>query len=214
MASYSCNLSGACETNEVGIYRSLEECQARCQGSPLSGYEKEMAYIAISYDPEQALSLAPSDQVEYLRREFGIVSEPANAGKILLSLYSNDYLGLYRLGQVDYLHSRLPLHQPPRLLDPLDFFLMELLIHKDLILLNWDGTRYVVNIFLRDLFANIPPEEWDNDIDWVLNEVYHKIEYGIRDLYLVPVRQLEPDQNVPEFMYEYVEFLREKYVVE
>ena len=105
MPRYGCNLRGECEENTIGRYANLEECNQHCQANNVTDEDREMMFIAISYDPEQALTLTPSDQVDYLIREYGIRVSLNMADKIAAALYSNDYLGLYRAGLLQYLKS-------------------------------------------------------------------------------------------------------------
>lgn len=99
MPRYSINLSGACEADPNGFYRSLEACQeAMPDNQPQSGFDREMVFIASEYEPEIALSLAPSEQREYIRRMYGLRLQDYEASKLLPLLLSDDVVGLYKSG--------------------------------------------------------------------------------------------------------------------
>src|SRR5665647_705119 len=131
---YSCNLDGQCEIDvENGQYNTLEECQ-HCQ--PLGGGNdaKEAAYIAMSYNLEQALDAAPSDRVQLIRRITGITVPTGYSWEVLLTLVNQDYQTLYHypfgfgsgLGlqsdqHTDTFHSYLR-----TFLDDFDFLMLEL----------------------------------------------------------------------------------------
>src|SRR5665647_340689 len=101
---YTCNLKGKCEPSQYGMFNSLVACTAQCTSHKLSSHEQESYYLTLAYNPEQLFELAPSDQVAYIRREYGLVTPAESTSDLLISLLSNDYIDLYCRGYLDYLH--------------------------------------------------------------------------------------------------------------
>lgn len=147
MTYHNCNLRGVCEANSYSGYPSREACQANCSNVNLDPQEREMAFITLSYDPELSLTLAPSDQVQYLRREYGITVSVEEATQIASALYSNDYLGLYRVGMDEYLKSEAK-RVPPRELDALDYMMLRVIApYQAIEILNWDYYKAVMVLY-------------------------------------------------------------------
>ena len=70
---FKCSLAGECEADIDGL--TEEECQASCQ----AGENKELVYLALTYDPGQALDYPPSDQVAVIGRLTGLHVSPYKA---------------------------------------------------------------------------------------------------------------------------------------
>ena len=66
---YSCAFNGTCELDPNGQYASEEECLLNCESTP----DKDINYLILQYAPRGLSFLAPSDQVETIRRLTGVV---------------------------------------------------------------------------------------------------------------------------------------------
>lgn len=218
MSRYSCNLSGRCEPDRSGVFPTQVACRARCQSSPLSSHEKEMMFLTLSYNPEQALDLAPSDKVEYVWREYGIRANINYVNILLVALYTNEYLDLYRMGEIDYLRSELK-RQPPRALDSLDFLLLEIVTntYKELRLINWDYFRTSIHLVLRMVFVPLEVEQIDEHPHDIFRLIYNNIDRLIVTLYHVPSHRLDGEEDLPDDLREYsdnyMEGLKERYMM-
>jgi alpha-tubulin suppressor-like RCC1 family protein len=77
---FSCTFSGHCEPDPYGI-----DDQNTCQETCTARDDKETLYLTYSYLPEEALSLAPSDQVDLVRRISGTTLTTSEARKYLIN---------------------------------------------------------------------------------------------------------------------------------
>jgi hypothetical protein len=92
MSRYHCSLSGTCEEAEEGTYESLSECEEKCTGST----EKEIDYLVWLMAEGDPLSIAPSDQIEMVRRLLGVQVPPRDAQHILEILWGyNDEADMF-----------------------------------------------------------------------------------------------------------------------
>jgi hypothetical protein len=216
MTSHSCTLDGQCELNDFGTYPSLPLCQQQCHPSHLTGHEREVIFMTLSYDPEQVTNLAPSDMVEYIRREYGIVSPLDQVAGLYIALASDSYLDLYRAGQFDYLHSRLK-KVPPRELDNLDFLILQVLAPTlELQAVNWQALRLSIHMSLTSMLSQMYDLNFDDEVHqrFILACVVYEILMTANHLYRlnqVPDSPMEAPDSVPPFLYEYWEYLRERY---
>ena len=69
MDRFTCSFAGQCEPNTYGEYASEEECRVDCQGIP----NKDLRYSIYEFAPAEARYLAPTDQVEIVKRLTGVV---------------------------------------------------------------------------------------------------------------------------------------------
>ena len=213
MNRYSCTLSGQCVPNTIGRHQTQARCQASCQPIDLNADEREMMFIALSYDPDQALLLAPGDQVEYLVREYGIRSTNDTATAILIALYSNDYLILYVGGFMRYLNSELN-RKPPIPLDWFDFMLLRILALNPTAVvgrINWDFIRASSLIGTSIILDTLIDEE---DIPKVLRDIYNTVNKFVSKSYKVEPVSLRPDQAPPAFMNDYIADLRTRFITQ
>lgn len=177
-----------------------------------------MMFLTLSYNPEQALDLAPSDKVEYIWREYGIRANINYINLLLMALYTNEYLDLYRMGEIEYLRSELK-RQPPRTLDSLDFLLLEIVTnyYKELSHVNWDYFRSSVHLMLRMTFASLTAEEIDEHPHDIFHLIYNSIDKLIVSLYHIPSHRLVDWEELPEALREYsddyMEGLKERYLM-
>jgi len=180
----------------------------------VSPEEREMMYIALSYDPDQALMLAPSDQVEYLVREYGIRATRENATALLVALYSNNYLQLYSGGYTAYLKSELK-RAPLVELDWFDFMLLQILKSNQALTngkTNWEYIRASALVILSGELATTTLHEFEEGIIKDLRKIYNLVgSIGARH-YNVESVQLQSHQPVPDFMYSYVEDIVAKFI--
>jgi hypothetical protein len=72
MSRWSCNLSGECEDDKYGIYPTQEACRVACKGVE----HKELMYLISSYNPEDAMTAAPSDQRRVIYDFTGVWTPP------------------------------------------------------------------------------------------------------------------------------------------
>lgn len=216
MEHYSCNLSGQCEANFLGTYRTQAQCQARCHPTDLKADEREMMFIALSYDPDQALLLAPSDKVEYLVREYGIRVNIDQATPVLTALYSNDYLELYSGRFRSYLNSELR-RKPPVELDWFDFMLLQILVANRALVesrINWDYVRASSLMGVTALLGRVTLDEFEEDIPRMLRNVYDFINGTASVNYRIESVRLNPDQAPPAFMNDYIDDLRARFITQ
>jgi hypothetical protein len=177
-----------------------------------------MMFLTLSYNPEQALDLAPSDKVEYVWREYGIRANINYVNILLVALYTNEYLDLYRMGEIDYLRSELK-RQPPRALDSLDFLLLEIVTntYKELRLINWDYFRTSIHLVLRMVFVPLEVEQIDEHPHDIFRLIYNNIDRLIVTLYHVPSHRLDGEEDLPDDLREYsdnyMEGLKERYMM-
>jgi hypothetical protein len=76
---YSCGFGGECEEDELGPFATSEACRSRCRPRP----NREAELTIFEYAPEEALALAPSDQVRVVRRLTGVTVPPVAARAVL-----------------------------------------------------------------------------------------------------------------------------------
>jgi len=84
---YRCALSGHCEPSEEG-YAQYSECQANCAGTE----NKDLIYLTLSYIPQDALQLAPSDQIRVVSDIIGKKLPFRSANQVLRALASDSWL--------------------------------------------------------------------------------------------------------------------------
>ena len=84
---YACNYNGKCETDSHGEFTTLSECQEVCQGVD----NKDLHYLIGEYAPRNGMNMAPSDQVELVRRITGFAPASSEAAVILLEIGLRDY---------------------------------------------------------------------------------------------------------------------------
>jgi len=177
-----------------------------------------MMFLTLSYNPEQALELAPSDKVEYVWREYGIRANTNYVNLLLMALYTNEYIDLYRMGEIAYLRSELK-RQPPRALDSLDFLLLEIVnnTYKELRLINWDYFRSNVHLVLRMVFVPLEVEQIDEHPHDTFRLIYNNIDRLIVTLYHTPSHRLVDGEELPEALRvlsdNYIEQLVETYMM-
>jgi len=145
---FSCNLNGTCEEDfDEGIYLTRQQCQASCQSLGEGADTREAAYLAMSFNLEQALNAAPSDRVNLIRRITGVTVTADDSWDTLASIITDDYLELYRReGNIFllYLEARL---------DEFDFLLLELISPRyTSISPNWSKIRLIITSDIRQLF--------------------------------------------------------------
>jgi hypothetical protein len=175
-----------------------------------------MMFIALSYDPDQALLLAPGDQVEYLVREYGIRVLSNQAQALLIAIYSNDYLELYAGGFKSYLNSELR-RKPPVELDWFDFMLLQVLVSNRALVetrVNWDYIRASSLIGVSSLLGTITVDEFEEDITRVLRNVYNFISGVGSRVYRVENTRLNPDQAPPAFMNTYIADITARFITQ
>jgi len=175
-----------------------------------------MMFIALSYDPDQALLLAPSDKVEYLVREYGIRVNINQATPVLTALYSNDYLELYSGGFRSYLNSELR-RKPPVKLDWFDFMILQILVpNRDLVnaRTNWDYVRASSLMGVTALLGIITLDWFEEDIPGKLRNVYDLINRSASRVYRVEVIDPRPDQHPPAFMNDYIADIRARFITQ
>lgn len=66
---YSCAFNGTCELDPNGRYTSEQDCLRNCDSTP----DKDITYLILQYAPRGLSVLAPSDQVEIIKRLTGVV---------------------------------------------------------------------------------------------------------------------------------------------
>ena len=79
---YRCSLAGKCELDDEG-FLTQEECRRGCVATDLP---LDVVYDALSFSPEDALSLAPSDRVEVIHRLTGARVQPVRSRDVLRAL--------------------------------------------------------------------------------------------------------------------------------
>ncbi|MFA6972790.1 MAG: hypothetical protein WC208_15510 [Gallionella sp.] len=84
---YRCALSGHCEPSEEG-YAQYSECQANCTSTE----NKDLIYLTLSYIPQEALQLAPSDQIRVVSDIIGKKLPFRSANQVLKALASDSWL--------------------------------------------------------------------------------------------------------------------------
>ena len=65
---YSCSLAGACEEDPYGSYDTIQACSPRCK----SQANKDVKYLLASFSLDGIMALAPSDQLNVLRKQYNI----------------------------------------------------------------------------------------------------------------------------------------------
>jgi hypothetical protein len=176
MPRFSINLSGACEANPNGFYQSLEACQeAMPDNQPQSGFDREIAFIASEYEPEIALSLAPSEQREYIRRTYGLRLEDYEASKLLPLLLSEDVVALYKSGipeVMDYVVDEM---------DDFEKVLLEfVLLHPTKKRIDFPGFVEQVDASLADMFEALNDEGIEFD-DQMFTDIVNSLLYILND---------------------------------
>ena len=95
--NYSCSFNGNCEANPSGGYTSLEECQANCDSVLFA----DLLYIIMSYSPEEALRLAPSDMIRVAKNITGGQHTAFSARYLLQALKEDDIFKLINYPSLD-----------------------------------------------------------------------------------------------------------------
>jgi len=141
--TYSCSTRGQCEPNErYGVFPSEAECQRECQGIP----NRDLFLQVYSFAPEDALGLAPSDQLQVLRNIFRENVSTPFPSQALEALIEEDYVYLYQnFGRLEWLTQRL---------DELDFLLLELLSEATNLPVNLSAFRRRFVAVLQDVFQD------------------------------------------------------------
>lgn len=119
MSLYSCNLHGQCEADGLGIYPSLEECEANCLSMD-DRQSLDLAYLVLSYDWDQARQLAPSDKKELIKRTFGVNVSIEKADELIYYLSQAEVYKLWNQ-QIPCINEYLE-----EVMDGLDLFILEL----------------------------------------------------------------------------------------
>jgi hypothetical protein len=89
---FQCSFGGNCEYTANGTFPTEQDCLEDCQATD----QKELLYAINGYDFEGAQQLAPSDQIEIIRRVYGFRPISGDAGRILEALSpSNVYYGKF-----------------------------------------------------------------------------------------------------------------------
>jgi hypothetical protein len=96
MVRYSCALNGLCESDPLGAYDSLEECQDECASSE----NRDLMYLILAYVTDDVRLLAPSDRVRVVRELTGETLTPGQAYKLLLALEKGDVFELIKHPQL------------------------------------------------------------------------------------------------------------------
>ncbi len=192
---YRCSLSGECERDLDGI--SLETCQNTCQGSPT----KEVTYLALSYDPLQALDFPYSDQAQVVFRLTGKRVPPLAARQILTALAEDDWNKLRDLPELDaYLRERY---------DGLEIFLRDFLTLLNIVnmkMIHFAEIRKEVLEILRLHVPGLPARIAEDD-----NGLYFNLVSDLNSIWLSESYQLDNDDlqiDLQELISQHLEVLR------
>jgi hypothetical protein len=113
MEHYACNFHGHCEVDDEGAFDTQELCEHQCEGSE---------QVDTQYTLAEALHLAPSDQVEVVRRLTGITvprGRVRRAVRGLVALEEGDPRSFGLLEFHPYLQSRIAAFDRPAVLEAL-----------------------------------------------------------------------------------------------